>query len=340
MLYAHWNFLRRARRREVERTMRAGGFKTFWISFFLTAVVLAPLIAGTLLWVQVRSDRAGRVSQSESGIAIREPTTQNQLTVLVAVAGDQPAFVLARLDAPANTLRLAVIPAEGVVLAGQEPVTLAESYAAAGPARAAQLLQSTLGVPIDRYLALTAETLAGVLGDASRMRAALSGALSAAELERCGFTGEAADWTVSTAHQALLTLQRRSEEDGLSAASVARARAALWEAAARQQLEQLPTALPQGLRSASASLLTSFTAQDYYTLADTLEFLANRAAEPQADVLPGDWNAAARRYEFSDDTLAYLQAFFNASAAASASEGGSAPYPSTTVEGGQAAPEE
>lgn len=305
--------------------MRAGGFKTFWISFFLTAAVLAPMIAGTLLWVQVRGEQADRVSRSESGIAVREPTTRHRMTVLVAVADDPPAFVLARLDAPANTLRLAVIPAEGVVLAGQEPVTLADSYAAAGPARVTQLLQETLGVTIDEYLALTAETLAGALGDAGRMRAALSGALTAAELEAAGLSGEAAEWTVSTAHQALLTLQRRSEENGLSAVAVARARAGLWEAAARQQLELLPSALPDGLRSASASLLTSFTAQTYYTLAETLEFLANRSAEPQAEVLPGDWNAAARRYEFSDETLAYLQASFSVSASGAASAGGSAP---------------
>lgn len=318
--------------------MRAGGFKTFWISFFLTAAVLTPLIAGTLLWVRVRNDKADRVSQSESGVAVRTPTTQNRMTLLVALPDETPAFVLARLDAPGNTLRLAVIPAEGVVLAGQEAVTLAEGYASAGPARAAQLLESTLGVQIDAYLALTPQTLADVFGSSGRMRAGLSGALSAAELSACGLNGEAGDWTVETAHKALAGLQERVEENGLSAVSAAKARAVFWEAVARQQLEQLPTLLPDGLRAASSSLLTSLAAQDYYTLADTLEFLANNGAVPEAEVLPGDWNAAARRYEFSDETLDYLQAYFSVSASEGASEGASPPYPSTTVEDGQDEP--
>lgn len=318
--------------------MRAGGFKTFWISFFLTAAVLAPLIAGTLLWVRVRSDRADQVSQSESGVAVRMPTTQNRMTLLVALPDDTPAFVLAYLDAPGNVLRLAVVPAEGVVLAGQETVTLAESYAAAGPARVTQLLESTLGIQIDAYLALTPQTLVEVFGGAGRMRAGLSGALSAAELSACGLNGEAGDWTIETAHQTLNGLQARVEESGFSAVSVAKVRAVFWAAVARQQLEQLPTLLPDGLRKASSSLLTSLAAQDYYTLADTLEFLANNAASPEAEVLPGDWNAAARRYEFSDETLDYLQAAFNASASADASDGARPPYPSTTVDGGQSAP--
>lgn len=292
--------------------MRAGGFKSFWIAFFLTAAVMVPLIAGTLLWVRVREDRADRVSQSESGVRIVTPTTQNQHTLLLAVPGQTaPALVLARLDAPGNALRLAVVPAEGVVLAGQQTLTLAEAYAAAGPARVSQLLQDTLGVEIDAYLAVTAADLADALGSADHLRTGLSGALTTAELAVAGRSGDAADWSVQTAHAALEELQAMVDAGQLSAAALGRARAAFWDAAARQNLELLPTTLPEGLRTVSGSTLTSLAAQDYYTLAETLEFLANQAAAPTAELLPGQWNAAANRYEFDDTTLEYLQTMLN-----------------------------
>ncbi len=307
--------------------MRAGGFKTFWISFFLTAAVMVPLIFCTLLWVRLRQDRADRVSQSESGIPIRAPTTQNQHTLLLAVPGADaaPALVLARLDAPGNTLRMAVIPAEGVVLAGQQTLTLAEGYAAAGPARVTQLLEATLKLEIDHYLAVTAADLGEALGQADRLRTGLSGALTTAELAAAGLSAEAADYTARSARALLAELQAMVDAGQLSAASLGRARAALWDALARQQLALLPAALPEGLRQVSGSTLTDLTAQDYYTLAETLEFLANQAAAPTAELLPGQWNAAARRYEFSDETLEYLQAFFSAPAADGASSAASAP---------------
>ena len=306
--------------------MRAGGFKSFWLAFLLTAAVMLPMAAGTMLWVQVRQQKADRVSQSQSGVRIATPTTRHQYTVLLAVPGEAAsALVLARLDAPANQLRLAVIPAEGVVLLGQQTVTLAQAYAGAGPARAAQLLQQTLGIEIDAYLAITAEQLGKALGGADRLRAALSGALTEEELAAAGLTGDAADYTAKTAHALLEELQAMVAAGRLSASALGQARAAVWDAAVRQNLEKLPAALPAGLRQVSTNTLTNLTAQDYYTLAETLEFLANQKAAPTAELLPGQWNAASQRYEFDDSTLDYLQAFFSASAAAGASSGRSAP---------------
>ena len=93
----------------------------------------------------------------------------------------------------------------------------------------------------------------------------------------------------------------------------------------RQNLERLPATLPDGLRQVSDRTLTSLAAQDYYTLAETLEFLANQKAAPTAGLLPGQWNAAESKYEFDDATLDYLHAFFSASAAEEASSARSAP---------------
>lgn len=306
--------------------MRAGGIKSFWIAFFLTAAVMLPLMAGTLLWVRVREDRADRVSQSESGIRVQLPTTRHRYTLLLAVPGQQaPGLVLARLDAPANRLQLAVIPAEGVVLNGQQTLTLAQAYAGAGPARAAQLLEQTLGVEIDGYLAITADRLGEALGRADHLRTGLSGALTEAELDAAGLSGETADQTAQTAHALLEELQAMVTAGSLAAPALGQARAAFWDAAVRQNLEQLPAQLPEGLRQVSSATLTSLTAQDYYRLAETLEFLVNQQAAPAAGLLPGQWNAAALRYEFDDETLAFLQAMLSASAAAEASSARSAP---------------
>jgi len=305
--------------------MRAGGLKTFWISFFLTLAVLAPLMAATLLWVQVREERAERAAHSKSGVAVQLPTVHHRHTILAAVAGDTPAFVLVRLDATENRVVLAVIPAEGVVLADGQPVTLAESYRAAGPARAANLLRATLGVEIDDYLAITPSSLGQALGDADHLRAGLTGALTAAQLQALGLSAEASDWTAESGHRLLAGLQQQIGQQGITGQTVARARAELWGAAFRQRLEKLPAALPAGLRQVSAATLTSLSAQQYYTLGETLEFLANGEAEILAQVLPGSWNAAAGRYEFSDETLGWLQTDFSSAASSPARAESSVP---------------
>ena len=64
------------------------------------------------------------------------------------------------------------------------------------------------------------------------------------------------DWTVSSAHTFLAGL-----EGALPPGTVAAARAAVWDAFFRQNLDALPAALPQALRDASGSLLTDLTAR-------------------------------------------------------------------------------
>ena len=115
--------------------------------------------------------------------------------------------------------------------------------------------------------------------------------LSAAEAH--GFlTGMDADAVVPQAHRAA-------------------ARGAVWDAFFRQNLDLLPGALPQALRSVSASLLTDLTALDLDTLDRTLEFLANNEAQIETQVLPGDEQAG--RYTLNEESLAAVQSFFNVS---------------------------
>ena len=63
------------------------------------------------------------------------------------------------------------------------------------------------------------------------------------------------------------------------------------------------------------------SATDLLTLGETLEFLADGGAAPQAQVLPGSWSEDGKRYAFSDDTLAAVQALFSTEASSGASSG-------------------
>ena len=90
----------------------------------------------------------------------------------------------------------------------------------------------------------------------------------------------------------------------------------------RQNLELLPTTLPQVLRANSSALLTDFSAQDYTLLGEILEFLANGNALPGAQALPGGWDGTA--YRVDEASRAAVQTLLNVSPtagqAASASE--------------------
>ena len=100
-------------------------------------------------------------------------------------------------------------------------------------------------------------------------------------------------------------------EDTVPPAHKAAARAAVWDAFFRQELELLPATLPDALRAHSSSLLTDLTAQDLLILEDTLEFLADRSAAIHAEALPGGWDGEC--YTLTDDSHAAVQTLFNVS---------------------------
>ena len=111
------------------------------------------------------------------------------------------------------------------------------------------------------------------------------------------------------AHEFLCRLQT---DPALSPQRTAAARAAVWDAFFRQNLDLLPTVLPDALRSVSSSLLTDLTALDYAALERTLEFLADNAALVETQTLPGSRDAAGD-YTVNDASLAAVQAFFSVS---------------------------
>ena len=315
--------------------METKGWKSFWTALWVSLLVLLPLVAGTAVLAQRQAAGRVRASESQSGVPVQLPREENHLTLLACVAGDDPAFVLLYLNADQNCIHLLAVPGQLAVPFSDGKASLADCYAAAGPARCLQGLRAVLDLPEDaHYLAATPETLAGLCDGYGSLRVGFSGALSPEELARFEQAG-VGDWDGVSAHAFLEELAA-----SLPPASTAAARAAVWDAFFRQNLDALPASLPGALRSASDSLLTDLTAADLLTLEDTLELLANGQAAVTSGVLPGRWDRAGGLYTLDKEADAAVQAFFNVSDSAAASgaqsASSSAPYPSTSVPGGQA----
>ena len=315
--------------------METKGWKSFWTALWVSLLVLLPLVAGTAVLAQRQAAGRVRASESQSGVPVQLPREENHLTLLACVAGDDPAFVLLYLNADQNCIHLLAVPGQLAVPFSDGEASLTDCYAAAGPARCLQGLRAVLDLPEDaHYLAATPETLAGLCDGYGSLRVGFSGALSPEELARFEQAG-VGDWDGVSAHAFLEELAA-----SLPPASTAAARAAVWDAFFRQNLDAMPASLPGALRSASASLLTDLTAADLLTLEDTLELLANGQAAVTSGVLPGRWDRAGGLYTLDEEADAAVQAFFNVSDSAAASgaqsASSSAPYPSTSVPGGQA----
>ena len=315
--------------------METKGWKSFWTALWVSLLVLLPLVAGTAVLAQRQAAGRVRASESQSGVPVQLPREENHLTLLACVAGDDPAFVLLYLNADQNCIHLLAVPGQLAVPFSDGEASLDDCYAAAGPARCLQGLRAVLDLPEDaHYLAATPETLAGLCDGYGSLRVGFSGALSPEELARFEQAG-VGDWDGVSAHAFLEELAA-----SLPPASTAAARAAVWDAFFRQNLDALPASLPDALRSASDSLLTGLTAADLLTLEDTLELLANGQAAVTSGVLPGRWDRAGGLYTLDKEADAAVQAFFNVSDSAAASgaqsASSSAPYPSTSIPGGQA----
>ena len=288
------------------------GWDPFWASLLAALLVLVPLVGGTaLLSRQQLRTQLRQAARSESGIPIRLPKADDQLTVLLCVPGEQPGFLLAYLNASQNCVHLLSVPAALTVPFAEGEATLAQCYTAAGPARCREALTETLALPQDtHYLALSPAVLERIAGRYGPVRVSLSGALTDDELARYGRSRAVQGISAGDAHELLCQLQA---DAALPPQRTAAARAAVWDAFFRQNLDLLPTTLPDALRGVSSSLLTDLTALDYDTLERTLEFLANNAASIEAQALPGDWDTATGTYTVTDASRAAVQTFFNVS---------------------------
>ena len=292
--------------------MRSGGWRPFWTSLLASLLVLVPLVGGTVLLSrqQLRA-QLRQAARSESGVPVQLPRTTDQLTVLLCVSGEQPGFVLAYLNASQNCVHLLGVPAVLTVPFADEQAALAQCYAAAGPARCREALMQVLALPEDtRYLAFSPDVLERIASRYGPVRIGFSGALTEDELARYGRSRAVQGISAGDAHEFLCQLQA---DEAFSPVRTAAARAAVWDAFLRQDLDLLPATLPDALRASSSALLTDLTALDYDALERTLEFLANNSAAVAAQALPGQWNAASGTYTVTDASRAAMQTFFNVS---------------------------
>lgn len=293
--------------------MRSGGWKPFWAALFASLLVLVPLVGGTvLLSRQQLRTQLRQAARSESGVPIQLPKTTDQLTVLLCVSGEQPGFVLAYLNASQNCVHLLSVPAVLTVpFAEEETSPLARCYAAAGPARCREALTQVLALPEGtRYLAFSPDVLERIASRYGPVRVGFTGALTEEELARYGRSRAVQGISAGDAHEFLCQLQA---DEAFSPVRTAAARAAVWDAFFRQDLDLLPATLPDALRASSSALLTDLTALDYDALERTLEFLANNSAAVAAQALPGQWNTASGTYTVTDASRAAMQTFFNVS---------------------------
>ena len=222
---------------------------------------------------------------------IQLPKTTDQLTVLLCVSGEQPGFVLAYLNASQNCVHLLSVPAVLTVPFAEEEASLARCYAAAGPARCREALAQVLALPEGtRYLAFSPDVLERIANRYGPVRVGFTGALTEEELARYGRSRAVQGISAGDATNSCASCRPTKP---FSPVRTAAARAAVWDAFFRQDLDLLPATLPDALRASSSALLTDLTALDYDALERTLEFLANNSAAVAAQALPGQWNAAS-----------------------------------------------
>lgn len=282
------------------------GPKAFWLSFFLTLAILLPLLGGFVLYSLWQRSTAAPAQIAQSGVPVGSPTQENDHTLFVAVAAEQPGFVLLRLDGVNNVIRICPVPAASVVSAPGGPILLRDSYTSAGPGRAAELLSQTLNIQIDRYLAITPSSLGIAWNGMEPPRVNLTGLLEPQELAALGL-GE--DPVVSLAPETASEFLAKLEGEGVPPARLERIRGAVWDAALRQQLPGLSTTLIEGLRKASSTLLSDLTLTDLYDMQGTLEWLARQQAQVEVQVVPGRWEGE-ERCAFTEDSVAFALSWF------------------------------
>lgn len=261
----------------------------FWRSLFWTLLTLVPLCAAVLFFAgqrdrQARLELAAAAGRGQVGM---EQGAQNTHRILLAVQGEQPEFLLLRIDAPARTVTFCALPGQTLVNAPEGRTTLADCYLTAGPARAAQLLTDTLGAGPDAYFAATPDTYGQLVGSDTTARFDLAAVLTLARRRALGYTDNVVELTPDTTEDFLQTLGAE-----LDPADSAQLRAAVWSAYLRQN-PALLTLLVDAVREQSARTLTDLTAQDLLEMEQTLTFLSDRTeAAIEYTVLSGTDTAA------------------------------------------------
>ena len=229
--------------------MRSGGWKPFWAALFASLLVLVPLVGGTvLLSRQQLRTQLRQAARSESGVPIQLPKTTDQLTVLLCVSGEQPGFVLAYLNASQNCVHLLSVPAVLTVPFAEEETSLARCYCRRWPGPLPRSAGTGAGPAGGHKVSGLFSRCAGAHCQPVRAGAgSFTGALTEEELARYGRSRAVQGISAGDAHEFLCQLQA---DEAFSPVRTAAARAAVWDAFLRQDLDLLPATLPDACVSA------------------------------------------------------------------------------------------
>ena len=268
----------------------------FFQSLLLTLLIVLPMMGGVVYFAARRGERQA-AEAAAAGTTLAEPAgARSTHRLLLAVQGEEPAFLLLRLDGPAQQALFCALPGEMQLQAPAGTTTLAACYLTAGPARAAKLLGDTLGIAPDAYLAATAAGFADLWGDGPAIRFDTAAVLEEAVRAELGYGQDSLAELDAAAAPEFLQAAARA---GLPPPALAQARAAVWAAYFRQGQPNL-AALPDAVRAASARLLTDLTAQDLARLEETLTWLSG-AAGFTADYVEAGTEPAAGGWQLTAD---------------------------------------
>lgn len=250
----------------------------FWYSLGLTLLLLLPMVGVTAFLVRQRQQQSAlRQAAAERGGVAVEQGAQDTWRLLLVVQQEEPAFVLARADGPAQAVTLCALPGDLQVDAPAGTTTLAACAQAAGPGRAVQLLYGTLAtgetaLPPLYYLAATPDCWADCAGTEVTARLDTAALLTPAQRRELGYAQDTVAQAGAADAAALIARLQSAFDDPASRADM---RAAVWDAFARQN-PALLAALPEAWRQASARTLTDLLAGDLAGLEATLQYLAGQ----------------------------------------------------------------
>ena len=263
----------------------------FFQSLLLTLLIVLPMMGGVVYFAARRGERQA-AEAAAAGTTLAEPAgARSTHRLLLAVQGEEPAFLLLRLDGPAQQALFCALPGDMQLQAPAGTTTLAACYLTAGPARAAKLLGDTLGIAPDAYLAATAAGFADLWGDGPAIRFDTAAVLEEAVRAELGYGQDSLAELDAAAAPEFLQAAARA---GLPPPALAQARAAVWAAYFRQGQPNLAAL------AASARLLTDLTAQDLARLEETLTWLSG-AAGFTADYVAAGTEPAAGGWQLTAD---------------------------------------
>ena len=275
------------------------GWKPFFFSFLITLGVLLPFVWCSTLYYDTAHSSAEPAAQPQSGVPILSGS-QDSGAFLIALAPWQecptPSLAILRLDCPQAAISVCLLPPGTVVRSPGGSATLAQSYLAAGPGRAAQLLCETLALPPLSYVAATPGGWALLLGEPV-LRLDTASLLTPAQRTALGL--ESAVGQLSLPQAAALCAH---SADLLPAESALKLRLAVWENTLQQCRPQLAL-LADAMRAQSSQLLTSLSATELLRLEKMLRFLSDaESVSVRVQTMPG--KAEGQRFALNEQSLA------------------------------------